>query len=75
MGVNLADQIRLLAPPTNGFTHDFFSTALGIHLGGIDQRHPQIQAFTQRPDLSLPLPGILAHVPGALTNTGYAGAA
>ena len=56
-----------LAHAANRFCDQRFGTAVAVHLGGIDERHAELDAQAQSSDLLLALRRLLAHVPGALT--------
>lgn len=66
MGIDLADQEHLVTPSLDGPADDFLRTAVGIHLGGIEQRHAEIETGLQAGDLVLGAGGILSHIPCAL---------
>ena len=68
--VDLADQEDLFAASRDSRADHVFGAALGVHLGGIDQRHPQFDAFAQRRDLALAFSGLLADMPGTLADGG-----
>ncbi len=43
VGIDLADQEHLIAPPLDRLADDFLRAAFAIHFGGIDQRHAEIE--------------------------------
>lgn len=65
----------MIAQTGDGFADYRFGTALGVHLGGVDQGHAELDARAQRRHFTAVRRTILAHAPGALTNHGnlYAG--
>ena len=52
--------------------HNFFRAAFAVHLGGIDQRHAEVDSKSQGSDFIVVRLLVLAHAPGALTQHGYA---
>ncbi|MCY1182167.1 hypothetical protein D9M73_227130 [compost metagenome] len=66
--VDLADQKHLVAAPGNGLANDFFRTAFGIHLGGVDQCQAQLDTLLQRRHFAAALARVFAHVPGTLAD-------
>ena len=65
MRQNLAHEIDLVTRTRDGFRDHFFSTAVAIHLGAIDDSQPQIDSSFQCRDFSRAIGLFLAHVPGA----------
>jgi hypothetical protein len=65
MRVNLADHKHLFAPPGNRLANDFLGATVAIHLGGVDQGHPQIKPQRNGGDFVLPVAAMLPHHPGA----------
>jgi hypothetical protein len=65
-GKDFGDEEHLVAPPGNSFARHFLGDAIGIHFGGVDEGHAQIDAGLQRPDLVGALAFIFAHFPGPL---------
>jgi len=63
--IDLADQEHFVAPAVDGIGDDLLGTAFGIHLGGIDQRHAEVQPELQRGHFRLALARSLAHFPCA----------
>ena len=61
--IHLADQEHLVSAPGDGLPHHLLCAALAIHLGGVDQAQSQIQALTQRGDLTRAQAFVLAHTP------------
>ena len=66
VGQDLADDEHLVPPPGDGFRHDPLRPAIAIQLGGVDQRHAEIEPELERGDLLLRFPRGLAHMPSAL---------
>jgi hypothetical protein len=64
---HFAHQKNLIAPPGNCFRDQFLGGAVAIHLGGIDQRHAEIEPGAQRLELVGPPRTLLAELPGPLT--------
>ena len=50
--VDLADQKHIAASAANRFADQLFGGALSVHLGGIDQRHAEVDSTLQRHNLS-----------------------
>jgi hypothetical protein len=75
LGQHFGDEENLLAAPLDGLGHDLLGAAIGVHLGGIDERHAEIEAKAKRCDLLVALARALAHGPGALPKLwhGFAG--
>ena len=69
--VDLADQKNLVALPFDRATHYFLCAAIAIHLGGVDQRHAEIDSQLQRRDFALALPCPLAHLPCPQADDGH----
>src|SRR5262249_36765451 len=65
--IDLADDKDLIAPPLDGFGHDFLGTALAIHLRRVDQAEAEIESEPKRCGLALAVATPLAHPPGTLT--------
>ena len=63
---DLADQERLVAATRQCFTKHLLRATVGVHLGGVDQRHAQLEAGVQRGDLVAAAAGVLTPAPGAL---------
>ena len=68
--IHLTDNENPVPPPLHHLGHHLFGAALGVHLGGVDQRHAEIETQTQRSHLARRLGLALAHVPGAQTQGG-----
>ena len=54
----------------DSFAHDFLGATVGVHLGGVDQRHPEIETKRERRDLARGTRLALAHPPGAHAQRG-----
>ena len=67
---HLAHQENFVAAPGNRFRNQFLGGAVAIHLGGVDQRHAEIEPGAQRLDLVRAARGMFRHLPGALTKDG-----
>lgn len=64
--IDFRDDEDLLAATVDGLAHDLLRAALPVHLGGVDERHPEVEPRAQRRDLvGAPLDA-LAHPPGPL---------
>jgi hypothetical protein len=63
--VDLADQEDLVAAAGDGLADHFLGAALAIHLGGIDQRHAEVEPEPQRRHHVGVAAARLAHAPGA----------
>jgi len=64
--LHLADDEAAVAPPFHCLGNDLFGTPFAIELGGVDQRHAEIEPQSQRSDLVVEGALALAHAPGAL---------
>ncbi len=67
---HLADDEQLVPLPCAGLGDDLLGTPAGVHLGGVDQGHAEVDPKTQRIDLTPRLAVLLAHVPRALAKRG-----
>ena len=63
---HLADDEQLVALPCRGFPDNLLGAAAAIHLGRVDQGHPELDAELQRRGLLSAAAAVLAHMPGAL---------
>ena len=63
--IDLAHQKHLGALTRDRLGHHFFRAALAIHLGGVDQRHAEVDAEPQRVDDIGAAGARLAHTPRA----------
>ena len=70
MRIDLADDEQLVPLPGGGHGHHLLRATVGIHLGGVDQRHAQVDAQAQRVRLGLRRRALVAHVPRALPQAG-----
>ena len=61
---HLGHDEALVTPPLDSLGND--KLCVGIKLGGVDQRHAEIEPKLQRRDLLTAAPPAFAHVPGAL---------
>ena len=61
--IDLADQKYFVTPAANRFANQLLGGALTVHLGGIDQRHPQIDPALKRSKLVGSPALVLAHIP------------
>ena len=64
-------ELGLTALPFDRATHYFLCAAIAIHLGGVDQRHAEIDSQLQRRDFALALPCPLAHLPCPQADDGH----
>ena len=71
VGIDLADQEHALAPPSDRFTNQLLGSPFAVHLGGIDQRHAQIDAALKRGDFFSARRALLADHPGAHAQRGH----
>ena len=51
----------------DGLAPRLLGLALAIHLGGVDERHTELDTEAQRGDLLAPAPAVAGHLPGALS--------
>ena len=65
-GYTLLTMNSLSRWPCDGFGDHLLGAAVAVHLGGVDQRHAQLDAELQRRRLGLRGAAALAHVPGSL---------
>ena len=66
VGIDLAYDEDLAPAALDGFGDDLLGPALGIHLGGVDEAHAEIEAEAQRRHLVLVAGPALAHLPRPL---------
>ena len=66
VGIDLADQEDLVAPAGDRLADDLLGTAVGIHLGRVDQRQAEVEPAAQGRELGAAAGLVLAHAPGAL---------
>ena len=52
MRQHLADEEHLVTPSFDGLADDVFGSAIGRHLGGVDEPHPEVEPKPKRRDLS-----------------------
>jgi hypothetical protein len=70
---HFAHQEYFVAPAADGFGDQFLRGAVTIHLGGIDQRHAEVETRAQRLDfVGAPL-AVFPQFPRALAQGGNAG--
>ena len=65
-GLTLLTMKQLVAPPFDGLGDDLLGAAFAIELGGVDQRHAEIEPELKRRDLFVEGAPAFAHAPGAL---------
>ena len=63
---HLAHDEHLVAASPDGLGHDPLGLSVAIHLGGVDQRHAEVEAELERGDLLGAAARALAHAPCAL---------
>jgi hypothetical protein len=63
---HLAHDEAFIAPPGHRLCHDRLGAASAVHLGGVDQRQPEIKTELERGNFIFACPRALAHAPGAL---------
>ena len=68
--IDLGDDEHAVPSPGDGIADHLLGAAFGVHLGGVDQRHAEVEAEPQRLRLGRPVAGALAHLPGALAEGG-----
>ena len=61
--IELAHQEDLFAAARNRLADDPFGAAVGVHLGGVDERHAEIEPGPERGDLPPPVRAVLAYSP------------
>ena len=67
VGIDLADEVDVVAQGAHGVADDLLGLALAVHLGGVDEAQAELEAELHRLELGGPLGGALAHAPGAET--------
>jgi len=72
--IHLADHEGPVALAGDRLRHHLLGAAVAVHLGGVDQRHAQVEAEAQRGGLVLGAALALTHPPGALADGRYRGA-
>ena len=63
---HLADDEDLVAAPGDRLGHDPLGFAVAIHLGGVDQRHAEVEPELERGNLLVAKAAALAHAPSAV---------
>ena len=63
--IHLADYKQAVAPAGDRSRHDFLRAAVAVHLGGVDERHPEVEPERQRGRFGRRARLVLAHGPGA----------
>jgi hypothetical protein len=63
---HLGHDKAFVTPPFDGFSDDLLGDSVAIHLGGVDQRKPEIDAEPKRRDLFFSHPYAFAQAPCAL---------
>src|SRR5438270_13930954 len=64
--IELRHDEHLVATTRDRFTDNPLGAAIGVHLRGVDQRHPEVDPGPQRRDLALALARVFAHTPRPL---------
>src|SRR4029077_11067632 len=72
VGIDFADQERLVTSALNRFADQFLSPALAIHLSSINEARPKIEPEPQRFDLFRADRTVLAHMPSPLAESRHA---
>src|SRR5437763_11632857 len=54
----------MVAPVADRLADQLLGRALAVHLGGIDERHPELDSALQRRDLLRAAAGAIADIPG-----------
>ena len=70
--IDFADNEHSFPLTCDGMADDFFGTAFAVHFRGIDEGHPKIDPELQGSHFRVPLIPSLAHMPGALAQSGNA---
>jgi hypothetical protein len=65
--ISSADEGHLVTTTLDGLAGDVFGSAIGIHLGSVDEPHPEVERKPKRRDLGRAPASIFAHPPRALT--------
>jgi hypothetical protein len=68
--IDLADQETGIASAAQRLANNLLGSTLPVHLGGIDQRHAELQAKLKGADLAGALIPVFTHEPSALTQRG-----
>src|SRR5690606_25963685 len=63
MGIELAHDHDLVAPPANRLADHRLRASLAVHFRGVDELDAQVEAEAQGGHLVLPARGLLTHVP------------
>ena len=73
---DLRNEKHFVTSPADRICNYLFGAAVAVHLGGVDQRHAQIQSELQGCDFLGVLAAIFSHSPGTLAQGGdaFAGA-
>ena len=66
MRQHLADQEHLRTASADGLAHDLFRAAVRVHLGRVDERHPEVEPQAKRGNLRCAPPAIFSHSPRPL---------
>src|SRR5207244_9120750 len=70
--IDFGDHEHALALAGDRLGRDFFGAAVAVDLGGIDERHPEIDTEAQRRDFIIVRALLFAHASGALAKRGNA---
>ena len=62
--MQLGHHINRVAAALDGLSSDRFGAAIGIHLGGVDEIHAEVQAEPERRHLMIAPGAVLSHAPG-----------
>jgi hypothetical protein len=65
VGIELAHDEHLVAPPVDGFGDYLLGAALAVHLRGVDERHAEVDAELEGRDFIGARGRVFAHAPGA----------
>ncbi|MNC40409.1 hypothetical protein D3C75_891170 [compost metagenome] len=71
--VHLGNEKNLIPDAPDGFTHQFFGTAVPIHFGGINEIHTQLHPQPESSYFLVTLRCAVAHVPGSLAHFCHGG--
>src|SRR5256885_10058125 len=69
--VDLADQKNVVALTLDCLSDYFLSATVAVHLGGVDQRHPEVDSQLQCGDFALAVARTLPHLPSPEAENGH----
>src|SRR5207237_10547192 len=65
--IELAHDEDVVATAPDRLPDDALGAAVRVHLGGVDEGHPELHAGAERADLATSVFAVLTHAPGTLT--------